>query len=92
MIGLTRAFFYAGTASIVATLWEVADEATLQLVPEFYRSLPRLNDKSRALRAAQLRLLAALRQGQVRVKTEAGDFALPEDPIFWAAFVLIGEP
>jgi CHAT domain-containing protein/Tfp pilus assembly protein PilF len=92
VIGLTRAFFYAGTASIVATLWEVADEATLQLVPEFYRSLPRLNDKSRALRAAQLRLLAALRQGQVRVKTEAGDFALPEDPIFWAAFVLIGEP
>ncbi len=92
ILGLTRAFFYAGTPSVVATLWDVADEPTFLLVSEFYRSLHRLHDKSRALRAAQLRLLAALRAGQVKVATPAGSLVLPEHPVFWAGFALMGEP
>jgi CHAT domain-containing protein/Tfp pilus assembly protein PilF len=90
--GLTRAFFYAGTPSVVATLWDVADEPTYLLVTEFYRSLGRGSDKSEALRSAQLRLLQSLRAGQLKVATPAGDFTLPEHPVFWAGFVLQGEP
>ena len=48
--------------------------------------------ESRALRAAQLRLLTALRRGEVKIATPAGTFSLPEDPLFWAGFVLQGEP
>ncbi len=92
IIGLTRAFFYAGAPSVMATLWDVADEPTFLLVSEFYRSFHRLHDKSRALRAAQLRLLRALRAGEIKVSTAAGDLALPEHPVFWAGFVLVGEP
>jgi CHAT domain-containing protein len=92
IVGLTRAFFYAGTPSIVATMWEVADDPTYRLVTAFYRSLRRTGDKALALRDAQLRLLEALRRGEVKVQTPLGTMTLPEHPIFWGAFVLLGEP
>ena len=92
MVGFTRAFFYAGTPSILATLWDVADEPTSRLMSNFYRAFDRTHDKSLALRAAQLHLLRALRQGRVKVNTPAGTVVLPEHPVFWASFVLLGEP
>lgn len=90
--GLTRAFFYAGAASVLATLWDVADEPTSQLLRDFYQFLNAEPDKSRSLRNAQLSLLSRLRQGQVRVETPAGPATLPEHPVFWAGFVLQGRP
>ena len=93
--GLARAFFYAGAASVVSTLWDVADEPASQLVVEFYRSLlSGTGDwrKGEALRTAQLRLLRALRAGQLQINTPFGKLSLPEDPILWAGFVVIGEP
>jgi CHAT domain-containing protein/tetratricopeptide (TPR) repeat protein len=87
-----RAFIYAGTASLVASLWDVADEPTNRLLPDFYRTWLNGNSKSRALRAAQLRLLRDLRAGRVRINTAAGEVAVPEHPVFWAGFALFGEP
>jgi CHAT domain-containing protein/tetratricopeptide (TPR) repeat protein len=87
-----RAFIYAGTASLVASLWDVADEPTNRLLPDFYRTWLNGNSKSRALRAAQLRLLRDLRAGRVRINTPAGEVAIPEHPVFWAGFALFGEP
>jgi len=107
MAALTRAFFYAGTPSVIATLWDVADEPTYRLVGAFYRAWlngTRRNDarlngaglngagKARALRSAQLKLLGELRRGQIKLHVGAGTLALPEDPVFWASFVLEGEP
>ncbi|MCL4845275.1 MAG: CHAT domain-containing protein [Acidobacteria bacterium] len=91
IVGLTRAFFSAGTPSLVATLWDVVDGPPATLLPDFYRSMQRL-DKAAALRAAQLRLLRDLRAGRVMVDTPGGPVALPERPVFWASFVLMGEP
>jgi len=87
-----RAFIYAGTASLVASLWDVADEPTNQLLPDFYRRWLAGESKGRALRAAQLRLLRDLRAGRVTISTPAGDVALAEHPVFWAGFALFGEP
>jgi CHAT domain-containing protein/tetratricopeptide (TPR) repeat protein len=87
-----RAFIYAGTASLVASLWDVADEPTNRLLPDFYRTWLGGASKSRALRTAQLRLLRDLRAGRVRINTAAGEVALPEHPVFWAGFALFGEP
>ena len=92
IIGLTRALLYAGAPSVVASLWDVADEPTVHLMPEFYRSWEHTHDKSRALRAAQLQLLRELRQHRVKVSTAEGPVVLPENPIFWAGFILEGEP
>jgi CHAT domain-containing protein len=92
LMGLTRAFFYAGTPSVIATLWDIADEPSQWLLPAFYRSLQRVKDKGRALRAAQLQLLDALRHGQVKIPTPTATYILPEHPAFWASFILLGEP
>ncbi|HET6176251.1 MAG TPA: CHAT domain-containing protein [Candidatus Sulfotelmatobacter sp.] len=92
VLGLTRAFMYAGTRSIVATLWDVADEPTTQLVSNFYKNIGRGQDKAQALRAAQLSVLRQLRAGKVKVATRRGPLTLPDNPVFWASFILIGEP
>jgi CHAT domain-containing protein/tetratricopeptide (TPR) repeat protein len=90
--GLARAFFYAGTPSVIVSVWDVADQPTNRLLPAFYRHWLNGADKASALRAAQLSLIRSLRTGQVKVTLAAGTFVLPEDPAFWAAFVLLGEP
>ncbi len=89
---LARAFFYAGAPSLVVSLWDVADQPTNRLLPAFYRGWLQGADKAHALREAQLELIADLRAGKVVIHTAAGDITLPEDPAFWAGFVLLGEP
>lgn len=92
--GLARAFFYAGASSVVSTLWDVADQPTSRLMEDFYRSFSQAANagKSEALRQAQLHLLHALRKGEVRVDTPFGLLPLPEDPVVWADYILLGEP
>ena len=87
-----RAFLYAGTTSFVASVWDVADEPTHQLLRDFYRTWTGGASKAASLRRAQLRLLADLRAGRVRVQSPVGEVPIPEHPVFWAGFVLFGEP
>jgi CHAT domain-containing protein len=61
-------------------------------VSGFYTRLAREPDKARALRATQLSMLRALRTGRLQVATAAGPVTLPEHPVLWAGFVLVGEP
>ena len=77
MIGLTRAFQYAGAANVVVSLWNVNDLATAELMKAFYRNLTRGLPKDEALRQAKLGLL----RGRQRAWGH---------PYFWAAFVLVG--
>jgi CHAT domain-containing protein/tetratricopeptide (TPR) repeat protein len=77
LIGLTRAFFYAGVPSLVVSLWNVADGPTPDLMLDFYKDLDRLNDKGVALRNAKLSMI------------KRGKYAHPS---YWAPFILIGEP
>jgi CHAT domain-containing protein len=54
IIGLSRAFIYAGSPSIIASLWSVDDEATRVLMVSFYTHLKQGLGKAEALRAAQM--------------------------------------
>ncbi len=56
LVGLTRAFIYAGTPSIVTTLWKVNDRASFELRRKFYRNL-KTAKKYEALRQAQLKTM-----------------------------------
>jgi CHAT domain-containing protein/predicted negative regulator of RcsB-dependent stress response len=76
LLGLTWAFQYAGARSVLASLWEVNDSSTAELMRRFYRHLGRGVSKAEALRLAQVELLR-------RPPTSA--------PYFWAAFQLMGE-
>ena len=53
VIGLNRAFFYAGTHTIVSSLWRVSDIATAVLIKQFYRQYIN-RDKADSLRMAIL--------------------------------------
>jgi CHAT domain-containing protein len=77
LLGLTRGFMYAGASSVVASLWKVDDEATAELMRQFYTNLlAKKMPAAEALRAAQ----NSIRQ-------------TPEwrSPYYWAAFTLQGE-
>lgn len=53
VVGLTRGFLYAGASTVVASLWKVDDQATSELMNQFYLGL-KTRDKREALRQAQL--------------------------------------
>jgi CHAT domain-containing protein len=53
LVGLQRAFLYAGTPAVVTTLWKVDDRATFELIRAFYTRLDSANPVE-ALRQAQL--------------------------------------
>jgi len=77
LLGLARAFMYAGTPRVIASLWKVADAATADLMSNFYQSLLRGGvPAGEALRAAKLRLLRN---------------PLRSSPYYWAGFALEGE-
>jgi CHAT domain-containing protein/tetratricopeptide (TPR) repeat protein len=77
LVGLTRAFMYAGTPRVVASLWRVPDSATAALMERFYR----------ALFAEKRRPAEALRLAQESVRAERRWSA----PYYWAGFTLAGE-
>jgi pentatricopeptide repeat protein len=56
MLGLVRGLIYAGTPSIVASLWNVDDASTAELMNEFYSNLTTM-DKAEALQYAQLEIM-----------------------------------
>jgi len=77
MVGLSRGFIYAGTPSLLATLWAVDDRATGVLMENFYENWQKKGmSKPEALRQAQLSL---------RRKTEYSH------PFYWAGFQMIGD-
>jgi CHAT domain-containing protein len=52
LVGMQRAFLYAGTPAVVTTLWKVDDRASFALMREFYDRLATV-DAGQALQAAQ---------------------------------------
>ena len=102
LIGLTRAFMYAGTPSVLVSLWSVDDQSTSSLMTEFYRRLNAGVHKAEALRQAQLALLEQHREqhegisGNRSVVVESDQqpdqiLSLSHThPFYWAPFVLSG--
>jgi len=57
LTGMLRAFIYAGTPSVITTLWQVNDRAAYELMQEFYQHLKAERNKAEALRQAQLAIM-----------------------------------
>jgi len=77
LIGLTRGFMYAGAASVVASLWQVDDAASAELMKHFYTYL--LQDG--------MTPPAALRAAQNKIRSQ------PKwrSPYYWAGFTIQGD-
>ncbi len=57
LMGLARGFFSAGSPTVMMSLWTIDDEATTELMVEFYSELARTKSPATALRTAQMKLL-----------------------------------
>jgi len=56
ILGLTRAWMYAGAPSVLASLWKVDDRATSRLMTAFYKNL-KTHDKAKSLQLAQIDMI-----------------------------------
>lgn len=83
VMGLTRAFMYAGAPTVGVSLWSVADKSTAELMTDFYKRLLGSSGASSgtvpasaAIRDAQLAMIAGKKYSA---------------PFYWAPFVLVGD-
>ena len=82
VMGLTRAFMYAGAPTVGVSLWSVADKSTAELMTDFYKRLLGSSASatgvpaSSAMRDAQLAMIAGKKYSA---------------PFYWAPFVLVGD-
>jgi CHAT domain-containing protein/Tfp pilus assembly protein PilF len=73
--GLRRALALAGAQTQLTSLWKIPDDATYELMVEYYRRLVQGEGRAAALRSVQRKMM--------------GDPALSH-PYYWASFLAIG--
>lgn len=78
LIGLSRAFLYAGAKNLVVSLWKVSDESTARLMINFYTNHLANKQMSygQAMRDAKLSLIQEKKYAR---------------PYYWAAFIVLGK-
>lgn len=74
VIGMQKAFFDAGSKSVLVSLWDVNDKYTSYFMKDFYSQLADGKSKSEALKIAKLNF----------IKKHSAN------PYYWSAFVLSG--
>jgi CHAT domain-containing protein len=77
MIGLTKGFMSAGASGVIASLWKVDDDATAELMKNFYEGM-----FQKGLRPA-----TALREAQLAMSKQKRW----QSPYYWAGFVIQGQ-
>ncbi|CAH3195994.1 unnamed protein product, partial [Porites evermanni] len=76
VVGMARAFLFAGARSVLATLWAIDDEATMTFMKSFYQQLASGESASVALQRA------------MKCLRDSHDYSAPK---YWAPFVLMGD-
>jgi len=77
VVGLSQGFLYAGSRSVIVSLWRVEDKATAALMTQFYQAM--LNEGATPAEALRRAKLTMYRQSS------------RQSPYYWSAFVIQGE-
>jgi CHAT domain-containing protein/tetratricopeptide (TPR) repeat protein len=99
VVGLSRGMLYAGTPSLLGSLWSIDDKATSVLMASFYKGLLSGKRPTTALRDAQLNMMpqtSDISTYRRPMKTGESDHKFSSSsryshPFFWAAFNIIGD-
>ena len=78
MISLAHAFNYAGSESILTSLWKIDEQASTKIIGSFYKNIKKGWSQDKALQQAKLDYIA-LAEGRTIA------------PQYWAGLVLIGD-
>ncbi len=78
ILSLARGFLYAGSRSVVMSMWTVDDNSASEVMRSFYRNMRSGQAKSTALRTARLKFLRSADQTR-------------SHPYFWSALVIYGD-
>jgi len=94
VMGLTRAFMYAGAPTVGVSLWSVADKSTAELMTDFYKRLLTTagpsspgSSSSKAGASVGASASAAMRNAQLAMINGKKYSA----PFYWAPFILVGD-
>lgn len=77
MISLAHAFNYAGSESILTSLWKIDEQSSTQIIKYFYNNLANGLPKDKALQQAKLSYIASAQGRTV-------------EPQYWAGLILLG--
>jgi CHAT domain-containing protein len=97
MLGMQRSFFYAGTSTVVVSLWNVYDRSTASFMNEFYKSLLQ-QDTSTGWIDSALRWIGweqsipfgAKAKAMREAKLKMIKHPLFNHPVYWAPFIVVG--
>ncbi|MRR20252.1 CHAT domain-containing protein [bacterium] len=78
LLSLARGFLYAGSRSVLMSMWEVEDKSASTVMHSFYKNMRSGQTKSSALRNARLKFLRSADQGR-------------SHPYYWSALVIYGD-
>ncbi|MGR3279355.1 CHAT domain-containing protein, partial [Acaryochloris marina NIES-2412] len=102
VLGLGYQFQQSGSKAVIASLWQVNDGGTQQLMKEFYAALQPGTTKAEALRKSQIALITGSQATDGAKKRSSVDLSLGNNspssniesnlshPYYWAPFILIG--
>jgi len=85
LVGLTRAFMYAGSPSVLVSLWSVSDPSTAAFMKRFYRNLNKGMTKAKALQETKRWM-----KEKSYHTDEHGNVIKHDHPFYWAPFILVG--
>ena len=85
IVGMTRAFLYAGADSVVVSLWKVFDQSTSVFMQRFHHWLKEGKVKVEALRQAKLDMLKETLFLGTGIKEWLAS------PCYWAPFIIVGD-
>lgn len=80
-ISLARGFIYAGSSSVISSLWNVREKSNMEIILQFYKGIKEGKTKDQSLREAKLKYLSS-------IGSENQEKA---HPFYWAPMVCIGD-
>ena len=88
--GLAKAFFYAGTRSLLVSHWPVDSAATVKLTTSAFRAL-KTDQKESDQKIGRAEALRCAMLAMIDGAGTSGNPANEAHPLYWAPFVVVGE-